>query len=498
MRKLLALLLAALTVCACLSCADSTAPGAETTVPPVDTTASDIDPAANTTAGETGPVPSLPDVGDTYKGMKFVIATRPSGAANYPESWIWRDALIGNIVDDSVFRRNAALEEKYGITIEQVEFNDVSQEIRKTWSSQDDTYDLAMPRLNQVAGLMQSGQLHNLFDLPYNNYDAPWWNQRIVDGWTYMDQLYAACSDMSFTFSTSARGIHFNRDLINDHNLEDPYDLVANNQWTVSKFQEMTFRAEGDVNGNGQHDDEDIYGLLDSYNPHLFIAAGMERFKTDTEGNITFHGFNEKTMAILDAYQWLKSEDYVRDYDDVNPPNGEPIHAFGRSLFATGHFLFTQGAISRLASWTTEGMEDVYGIVPLPKLDSEQAEYYCFTDNNNGVITVPATNSFDDLPYISIILEDLSYTSSKIVYPAYIETTIKLRKAPEPEMAGMIDLIRSSLYADIGNILNINADEFISNAFITGRYASVFAGAERSLQNQIRNVLKQLDGLRNK
>lgn len=494
MKKILALLLAALMVFAVVACADTSDPGSDTTAPVADTTA----PTETTAPEETKITPNLPNVGDEYKGREFIIATRPSDATNYSENWIYRETMTGNIVDDAVFKRNAAIEEKYGITIKQLEFDNVSDEIRLTSSSQDDVYDITMPRLNQVATLMTAGQLYNLYDLPHNNFDAPWWNQRIRDGWTYMDQLYAACSDMSFTFSCSARGIHFNRTLINSHNLEDPYDLVANDQWTVDKFHEMSFKAEGDVNGNSEHDDEDIYGLLDSNYPHLFIGAGLQRYTTDADGNISFVGFTEHTMSILDAYQWLKSEDFVRDYNDVTPPGGESIHEFGRSLFTTGHFLFTQGTLNRLSMWTDMGMEDVYGIVPIPKLDASQTEYYCFTDNNNGVITVPATNAAADLPYISIILEDLSYTSSELVYPAYIETTIKLRKAPEPQMAGMIDLIRSSLYADIGNLLGLSPNEYLANAFESGNYASAFSAGESALQGQIKSMLKQLDALRNK
>jgi hypothetical protein len=43
----------------------------------------------------------------------------------------------------------------------------------------------------------------------------------------------------------------FNKKLIQDHALENPYEIVHNNRWTLDKMIEMTRGVAQDLNGDG-------------------------------------------------------------------------------------------------------------------------------------------------------------------------------------------------------------------------------------------------------
>ena len=90
------------------------------------------------------------------------------------------------------------------------------------------------------------------------------------------------------------------------------------------------------------------------------------------------------------------------------------------------------------------------GIVPSPKYDSEQEEYYSFT-TCYGVTCLgfPQSASGDRLERAAFIMEAMAVQSVTTVTPAYFDVCIKTRFAPDIEASGTIGIILDTLYTDL-------------------------------------------------
>ena len=78
-----------------------------------------------------------------------------------------------------------------------------------------------------------------------------------------------------------------------------------------------------------------------------------------------------------------------------------------------------------------------YGIVPYPKRDESQADYYAGC--NDRLFTVPITAS--DLERTGIIIEAMSYAGFKNILPAYVERTLQSRYATDEDCTKMLNLV---------------------------------------------------------
>lgn len=73
--------------------------------------------------------------------------------------------------------------------------------------------------------------------------------QYITSGPISLDYYYAPCV------------IAFNQRLIDEHQIENPYDMVLDGKWTIDKFGEITKGVSQDLNGDGKMDKDDLYAF---------------------------------------------------------------------------------------------------------------------------------------------------------------------------------------------------------------------------------------------
>ena len=164
-KRLFALLLAMLMLVPFAACANDDTP--DTT----DTTLSGENTnSPTTTAPEaTGPVPELPDV--KFEGTELVFVNRPADAEYYNELWLAAEDLTGDLINDSIWRRNTYIEEKYGVTISTVESTSPADLVSTASMSNDDLYDVMYESFRNTGTRALAGQLYNIADFGYVNYD---------------------------------------------------------------------------------------------------------------------------------------------------------------------------------------------------------------------------------------------------------------------------------------------------------------------------------------
>ena len=110
-------------------------------------------------------------------------------------------------------------------------------------------YDAAVIHVvEDAAVLAQNDLLCNLYTLKNFDYQAPWWDASANEAYSIGEKLYFTTGDITIMNKANTWCILFNKDMITDHNLDDPYQMFHDGTWTFDKLGEMASTVH---NANG-------------------------------------------------------------------------------------------------------------------------------------------------------------------------------------------------------------------------------------------------------
>ena len=138
-------------------------------------------------------------------------------------------------------------------------------------------------------------------------------------------------------------------------------------------------------------------------------------------------------------------------------------------------------------------MEYTYGVLPYPKYDEAQAEYYTNSMDQHSVFGVPKTLPEDRYDFVGILMEALNAESYKTVYPAFYDTALKNKYTEDPVTAKMIDLIMDGRVYEF----SFQFGEYLSNLPYMFRY-ELYNGQNNlasTLQKSRKPINKKLEAL---
>lgn len=165
------------------------------------------------------------------------------------------EKVTGEVVNDAVFARNLAVEELLN-----VKFNFVSAAnwsggdpfynlIRKDIAAGDRTYDIVNGLNCYTTLLLFEGNFRRMDNIETIDFSHPWGVPGItLDG---SDRVYFAFSDASLSLYKDLYVMFFNKTIIENNSLDDPYELVNSGKWTIDAFVSMGSAASRDLNGDG-------------------------------------------------------------------------------------------------------------------------------------------------------------------------------------------------------------------------------------------------------
>ena len=463
------------------SCADNT-PGTVTTDAPDTVTEATETEAATDTEKIPDPVPSL-DLG----GRTITFLVRGSGYAEWESQDIYEEEDSDDPIKAAVYRRNMTLQDKYHCTIEQVGSSTPGSDAKKAINANTDEYQVLMCDTQETLGLAQANLLKDLNALNGIDLSNPWWDQNLVANCSIGGRLYFCTGDISIMDNDATWVLMFNKKMVTDLDLESPYDLVKNNQWTFDKMYEMMQAAKSDENGNGKADfDTDKFGFA-THNSSLgafYYAAGLKVVEKDADDIPYFPEQNaEYVNLVLDKSIKIWSDKSLTtsaDRDGFDMPTLQSIFEEGRSLFL--------GEVMQLV-FRLRAMEIDFGLIPFPKYDSEQKNYGHFVHSTSAMLSLPANCT--DIENIASFVEAMSYESMYTLTPAYYETALTGKYFRDPESKEMLDIILQSRTFDLGS----------THMFDWGGIGSVFTSLlskgsnayASNYQKKIKSAKKTLD-----
>ena len=382
----------------------------------------------------------LPKV--TYDGYSYRIHA-------FEENPAHADEPSGDIIDDAIYQRNMLIEEQYDISFDQTlypytDYTKVSEFIRNAGRAQSDDTDLAYMSFRDTYNLVLEGYVPAASSLPVVDLTQPWYMQVINDSLTVDGITLMAYSAMD----TNPGGtcIFFNKQLVENLNLDDPYELVKNGTWTIEKNYKMAEAAINDLNGDGQMTVEDRFGYITEWDRISLVAYyGTGNLLVDVIDGVPVASQKE---VLFDAFQLCHSYCQINGFmlDTFKQFGAAESSRFaGAELFKQGNGLFLCNGTRLLP--TMGDMEDDYGIVPLPKWSEDQDRYYSMQDGYG--ISVPLACS-TDLERVCVIKEAMAAESLNIVRPAYYENALKNRYVRDETSVEMLDIITNGNVADLG------------------------------------------------
>jgi hypothetical protein len=129
----------------------------------------------------------------------------------------------------------------------------------------------------------------NMSDIEYIDFEDPWWVDSAIDALSLGNYVEFAASDMLLLDKGATTLLYYNIGLAEDLGIEDLYDLVRNNEWTIDALAEYAELAL-EENGDDVWDHNDRWGISNGDDPvhNLYIGSGYKFISKDEDGNFYY------------------------------------------------------------------------------------------------------------------------------------------------------------------------------------------------------------------
>ena len=397
---------------------------------------------------------------------------------------------------DAIYYRNATVEQRLGITIDQIG-QAGSFSVSDAWNStlrnavltKSGDYDAAAIYASTGSAIAVEGLYYNMLDLPHINLDKPWWNKSVVEEVTLFDTLYYLAGDIAVTEISDGVSLFFNKNLFTElyqaQNI-NLYEIVENGDWTVDYLIDLVANAWIDENSDGVISDGDTVGFaagvvttgdagMDAWIPAMGISLTK---MVDGYPELTF--YDEHTVEAFEKLQALYN---------TNP--GTLRASASATKFVVGNQLFTRAYLNAGSSF--RNMQDNYGVLPMPKFDKEQADYHTTFGNGASLIVVLSTCTRTDL--IGATIELMGAEAYKQVTPAYFEICLQGKYSDAPEDAEMYDRIINSFVYSFGFCYSTKSLEGIGSLFrdLNADLAQKYEANKVKYETALEELIDKLD-----
>ena len=429
MKRLICLFMALLLAMPLTGCGESTTGETAAETDAVET-ASDTE--------ETLPALNLPEDLD-FGGYTYHIYSYEHSAYSIEHI---AEELNGDVLNDAIFNRNLDVSSLLNVELVSVlnpwDNDKFRANVMAAVMAGSDDYDVFTGNMYNSTYLSAEGYFYNIYDVPYISMDNPWWNKSSFDELSIGDNAYLLMGDMCLS-NYNLEAVFFNRDMIEDYNMEDPYTLAYENEWTIDKLIEMTKDFYVDRNGNGVRDEDgsDLYGFHGKLQSIYNMSNYYVDITTKTADNyidITFH--SEKTESIFNKLKtWMVESE--GSYCPMGWTSAGPLAEELSCVFT----ILTLNQCAALRDYDVR-----YGVVPIPKYDQLQENYIATAAGL--LVSFPA--SISDIERSAAVADALSYYGRKYVYPAYVENSILTKGTRDEDAQFMIETILDNVKYNFG------------------------------------------------
>ena len=186
-----------------------------------------------------------------YNGAEFTITVN-----DFDQTLFFSDELTGDLLSDIIYERNRAVEERFNVKFNFfVEtYGNLNGIVTNSVLAGDDEYQLLTQHMLQADSWVLSEILLNWYDIPYVDFEKPWWGESNINDLTYHGAAFLALGDFSLSTIGKTYSIYFDKVQAEAYQLPDLYELVYDGGWTIDKLSEFSKDVYTDLNNNGTRD----------------------------------------------------------------------------------------------------------------------------------------------------------------------------------------------------------------------------------------------------
>ena len=403
-----------------------------------------------------------------YGGADFTVlvsATKEWQPTNISDIVIEEE--IGEVLNDSIYNRNLQTEEIFNVVLKQTEIHpdNIISQARRLITAGDDAYDamfISHSWNGAIGTIALEGGLYNLAELSEINFSGPWWTRNVNEQLKIgsSNAQYFAMNDIVVHGMQAAMMMCFNESMLQDLNLDFPYDLVRTGKWTLDEYEKYVragTNINNDENWRWNSGGSSIYGHV-SYHmaaTALLIGTDVQIIGFDSDNLPYLAVENEHFYNAVQRLSEILSVEGHYLYSDNIEPGRADVFMDERALFVDGHL----GTAASLRE-----METPFGILPMPKYDENQADYRTNMHSGTAFTVVPVTNA--DPGRAAVILDAMAYLSYKDVRPAYFEVALPNKHLRNEASVDMLQIIMDTRSVHVGYVYGWT-NNFLDNSMRT-------------------------------
>lgn len=490
MKKPIALLLcSSFLLLTLVSCGDSGDGGGAS----VDSTAaqtSSADETVTETAAETESY-NAPEIKD-FGGYEFRVMSDIVDMSGVPI--LYAEEMNGEAVNDALYSRDRELEEKYNVDVTFIEKS--ADTISTSVKAGDDICDVTFPNVPSMFTMAQEGYL-----LDYNSIDSidlsnPWWDQRIISGYSVKGKTYCMTGDYTLRNPMTEFVLQYNKQIYENYGFDDPYQMVWDGKWTFDSFWGMAKQVSSDLNGDGAMDANDMWGFITEISaPYYFFIGGGNKPLEQTDDGYRITLGDEKIVSALENSLFFAVDGQNAlcvDDGKFQPTSGNSVWQEAYRMFTSDQALFRSSALGDILEYREMKMD--YGILPIPMASEAQDGYYCLVSAWDSPMVIPITVS--DPERTGLLVEALGWLSHDEVKSVFFDTLLSGKLMRDDESIEMLDLITQSKTYDIEWTINLTGIFSITTDIAknkTDNLTSKLASIEEKSQAKLDKFLAAFD-----
>lgn len=462
-------------------------------------------PGSNSAVSETSGGPTYETTPPRYDGNANILDTLPEGhyggkdfaISVYDGHYYQFDAERpnGDLINDTLYNWMDKIEGRY----------DVVLDVRKSgdWGSyygNITTEILAGLDVANLYGTMAfqhySGVINGLFQNWLDisdmiDLEAERWDQDVNNEVTYNDVLYGLTGNLGVSKLQYTMATFYNTEMMNayGYTTDRLVQLVDDGDWTFEAFSTVVKDIYTDLDASGTVSEGDVFGYIGCEGNSFdiwFPSFNIQITSRDVDNTITPTLYTESNATVLGMLcDFYHDNEGVRIFD-VTQYSSETLFANRQAAMVSTRFYAAYTSYSDMGS-------EAYGILPTPKLNSEQEHYISKLNDQYTIWCVAKSLPDSERDFTAHITDALCAESSTTVYYQFYDVILKNRYSKDPDTARMVDLIMDHVSFDTAIMYGEYLDGYpymireLIKADSTD-IASLYAGKAESIAQKLQTV----------
>ena len=368
------------------------------------------------------------------------------------------DDGTGDQVKQAIYDRNFFVEEEYDCYITANGVTEADEgTLTRTWNlsitSGESIYKMGLAHMMYTGTEALNGTMLDLKTLPYVNMDKPYWHKSMQEAIEVNNKVYFTASDLCTSSIYYTWHMVFNMEDCDARNI-DIYGMVEDGTWTIGNLWDIVSRCYVDDGDNVVEFEEDYFGFV------IHENTAITNWTFALEVPVTTNPSAGQFEVLYGSDRYMKAAELI--YDLLFESNNGAIIYKGKEVGATfdpenvdmkittkfgnGDALIVATKIFALENLRTSEVK--YGIVPYPKYDTDQQNYYSHVDGRASLLFVPYTLPEAETEYVGLLLEALSAATAEHVNPVIQKAALLGRYSEDSKAYQMLqDTLAGRTYA---------------------------------------------------